>query len=286
MDKSSKKAFFAVIVAAAVNIGLFFIKLYIGLSSNSVAIYADSLNNLLDSGVCIAAVIGLAMLNKKRTDIYPFGMGKAENLIEFIISVAIIFSGAYFGYTSFERIMYPMPIWFSTQYAVIIAATAVIKLLLAVFLKTAQKRNTGGIIKGIAADSLMDFFITLCSLISFTLASRIGYSVDGVAGIIISITMTVQGIKSAIQSCSAIIGKNETELCQEAKKLLESHSKVLKVFFVSCHKYGQNKVFTAEIESDCATSHEIKEMYDRLKLSFKNKLDAEIYISFGGSNEK
>lgn len=280
MSKTSKSS--ATIIAAAVNIGLFFTKLYIGLSSNSVAIYADSLNNLLDFGVCLTAVIGFTILTQKKSKNYPYGTGKSEDLIEFIISVAIIISGAYFGYASFERIMYPMPIWFSAQYAIIIAATALIKLLLAIYLKSVQKKNESGIIKGISADSMMDFFITLCSLISFTLANGIGYSVDGIAGIIISIIMTVQGIRSAIHAYSAIIGKNDAALCEKAKTIIESESFVSNVFSVNCHKYGSNKVFTAEIETDCETAQDIKKLTKRLEITFKNKLKAEIYISFGG----
>lgn len=283
MFKASKAGLYAVMIAAAINIVLFFVKLYIGLSTNSVAIYADSLNNLLDFGVCLAAVIGLAMLTRKKSRNYPFGTGKSEELIEFIISVAIIISGAYFGYTSFERIMYPMPVWFSVQYAVIIAATALIKLVLALYLKISQKKSGSGIIRGIASDSLMDFFITLCSLVSFTLANKIGYSVDGVAGIIISITMTVQGIKSAIHSCAAIIGKNENVICRKAESIIRAESLVSNVCSVGYHKYGQVKVFTAEIETDCETAQEIADSAGRLRSAFKNELDAEIYISFGGA---
>ncbi len=282
MIESPKKAFWAVIAAAAVNIGLFFIKLYIGLSSNSIAIYADSLNNLLDFGICLAAVIGLAILTRKKSESYPFGTGKAEDLIEFIISAAIIVSGIFFGYTSFERILYPMPVWFSVQYAVIIAATAIVKLFLAVLIKSVYKKNDGGIVKGIATDSLMDFFITLCCLVSFTVANSIGYSVDGIAGIIISIVMTVQGIKSAIHSCSAIIGKHESELCEKARCLIETNGHIINVNSVNCHKYGYNMVFTAEIEIDCKTVQETKSLVVKLKSSFENEMNAEIYISFGG----
>ena len=286
MTNSPQKAFSAVIVAAAANLVMFFAKLYIGLSSNSVAVYADSLNNLLDFGVCLTALIGVAMLFKKKSESYPFGMGKTENLIEFIISVAIIVSGACFGYASFERIMYPMPVWFSAQYAIIIAATAVIKLVLAIYLKSVQKKSGSGIIKGIAADSLMDFFITLCCFISIALSDRIGYSVDGIAGIIISIIITVQGIKSAISSCAELTGKNESDICEKAKMLLESENKVDKVHSVSCHKYGNHRVFTSKIDAECESVQEIRGLLKKLEVLFKNELEAEIYISFGGSDEK
>lgn len=208
-------------------------------------------------------------------------MGKAEDLIEFIISVAITVSGIYFGYVSIERIMYPMPVWFSAQYAIVIGITAIIKLGLALYLR--QSKNGGGIIRGIATDSLMDFFITLCSLVSFTLASSIGYSVDGVAGVIISAAMTVQGVRSLVRACASLTGKNDADICKKARCIIEKEPSVNKILSVNCHKYGQNKVFTANIETDCETAEEIKEMHKRLGKVFRNELDAEIYISFRGT---
>ena len=276
-----KKTYSYAAVAAAMNIGLFFTKLYIGLSSGSVAIYADSMNNLLDTGVCVAAIIGLVLISRKKSEEYPFGLGKTEDLIEFIISVAITVSGIYFGYVSVERIMYPMPVWFSVQYAVVIGVTAMIKLSLALFL--GRNKNGGGIIKGIATDSLMDFFITLCSLISFTLSSIIGYSADGVAGVIISITMTVQGIKALIASCTELTGKNDADICDKAKSIIEKESAVSKIISVSFHKYGQTGVFTANIETDCKTAEEIKDLTNRLGKVFESELNSKIYLSFGGA---
>lgn len=276
-----KKNYSYAAVASAVNIGLFFTKLYIGLSSDSVAIYADSMNNLLDAGVCVAAIIGLMLISRNKSEDYPFGLGKTENLIEFIISVAITVSGIYFGYVSVERIMYPMPVWFSVQYAVVIGVTAMIKLSLALFL--GRNKNGGGIIKGIATDSLMDFFITLCSLISFTLSSIIGYSADGVAGVIISITMTVQGIKALIASCTELTGKNDADICDKAKSIIEKESAVNKIISVTFHKYGQTGVFTANIETDCKTAEEIKDLSNRLGKVFESELNSKIYLSFGGA---
>lgn len=276
-----KKTYSYAVIAAAVNIGLFFTKLYIGLSSDSVAIYADSMNNLLDSGVCVAAIIGLMLISRQKSEDYPFGMGKAEDLVEFIISVAITVSGFYFGYVSFERIMYPMPVWFSVQYAVIIGVTAIIKLALALFLR--QNKNGGGIIRGIATDSLMDFFITLCSLVSFTLSSRIGYSADGVAGVIISIIMTVQGIKALTASCTALTGKNDADICNKAKNIIGKEPSVSKIISVNYHKYGQTGVFTANIETDCKTAEEINELSRELGEIFDSEFSSEIYLSFGGA---
>ena len=90
MKNTLRKRICVVAVGAAVNILLFFVKLYIGLSTNSVAIYADSLNSLTDFAVCIAVIIGFWLSASQKTEEYPFGKGRAEELTELLISAVIL----------------------------------------------------------------------------------------------------------------------------------------------------------------------------------------------------
>ena len=46
----------AAVFGICVNLCLFMVKLYVGISTNSISIYVDSLNNALDSVVCIIAL--------------------------------------------------------------------------------------------------------------------------------------------------------------------------------------------------------------------------------------
>ena len=118
----------AAVFGICVNLCLFMVKLYVGISTNSISIYVDSLNNALDSVVCIIALVGF-WLSVRTSPKYPFGLGRAEDLTGFITAVVIVGTGFGFGYVSLERTLYPAPVWFSVRYAVIIAVTAVVKLL-------------------------------------------------------------------------------------------------------------------------------------------------------------
>lgn len=51
----------------------------------------------------------------------------------------------------------------------IIAVTAVVKLLLGAYYKFKDRRHPSPVLKGLFTDSVLDFFITLSTLISFTL---------------------------------------------------------------------------------------------------------------------
>lgn len=275
--KTSKNRIFAVATGAAVNLLLFFVKLYIGLSVNSVAIYTDAVNSLADCAVCIAAAIGFYLISSKPRPKYPFGTGRTEDLLNLLISYVITITGFAFAYTSLERLMYPVPVWYSSLYAVIIAATAAVKLILVFFFKAVSKKYGSQTVRGIETDSLLDFFITLCTLVSFTLSDKVSFSLDGAAGIIISIILIVQGIKMTAFICKKIAGKRNDELCEKAKAFIKKNG--IECSDIQCHEYGDIKIFTADIKA---------EEKEALKLSqkFEREMNCRIYFKSGGKNEK
>lgn len=286
MSDIFKKRIIAVAAGSAVNLLLFFVKLYIGLSSNSIAIYADSLNSMADCAVCIAVIIGFCLSASKKTGDYPFGKGRAEELTELLISAVILVSGGAFAYISFERILYPVPVWYSSLYALIIAATAAVKLALSFFFAKASKKLGSDAIKGIAADSRLDFFITFCTFISFAFSSKTEISVDGITGVIISFVLIAEGIKSLRVAFERILGKRNSEICDNAKKVIESDFLVNCVEEIQYHSYGEKGIFTAEIKTDCVTAEEIEKLGRRLQQSVRENFDSEIYLIFGGRYEK
>lgn len=280
MNKT-KKIIAASCIGAAVNLILFFTKLYIGLSVNSVAIYADALNSALDCGVFLASagVYSFFLSGKKN---YPFGADKAEELLEFIISVVILIAGAGFAYASAERIMYPVPVWYSSLYAIIIAGTAAVKLLMVLFFKAYGKKTKSPVISGFTTDSTLDFFITLCTLLSFTLSQYLSFSADGIAGIIISIALIVQGVRSTVSAVRRLMGKRDNALCNRIKEILESEENVTEVCELECHSYGETKIFTAKIKTNCETAEEIYRLTEKIENKVSRENNSRIFIMFGG----
>lgn len=276
-DLNSKNKITAAVIGASVNLILFFVKLYIGLSTNSVAIYADALNSMADSAVCIIAVIGFCLISEKPSEKYPFGFGKAEELLDLIVSVVILVTGGVFAFVSLERLFYPVPVWYSELYAVIVAATAAVKLALALYFRSAAKKSQAGIIKGLGTDSLLDFFITLCTLVSFTLSAKADFSVDGFAGIIISILLLIEGIKMTVSAVKTLIGKNNSDECEKIKAAVESDSAVEAVHGVSCITFGEARVYTAEIGINCSSAKEVSDLVERLESAVERE-NIKLYL--------
>lgn len=273
MDKNKKIRLQITVVAAgcAVNFILFFVKLYTGLSTNSISIYADAINNGLDSLDCVAALAGISVLAVKVSERYPFGLGRAQNITDFIISLSVAFTGLYFGYVSLERLMYPVPVWYSVRYAVLIAATAAVKLALGIFYYVFSKRVPTYTIKALVTDSILDFFITLSTLVSFTLSEKVGYSVDGAAGIIIAVVLTVHGVKMVVETFTALLGRNDESRCREAEEILAEEA--INVQSIACHLYGDKAVFTAVPSEDITHTQQ-----SAATNKIKSRLGADIFF--------
>lgn len=274
---TSKNKIIAVTIGACVNLILFFVKLYIGLTTNSIAIYADAINSIADCAVCIIAVTGFCLIAAKPSSKYPFGFGKAEELLDLIVSVVILITGGAFAFMSLERLFYPVPVWYSELYAVIVAATAGIKLALALYFRSVSKKSQAKILKGLSTDSMLDFFVTLCTFVSFTLSAKTNFSVDGFAGIIISIMLLIEGIRMTVSAVETILGKNDSDECEKIRTIIESDSDVETAENISYFTFGETRIFTAEISLRSSSSGEVNNLFERLENAVERE-NTKLYL--------
>ena len=195
-----KPAIWAGITGCAVNFVLFLIKLYIGIASNALAIYCDSINNLGDTLACVIAIAGIALslkLNSKASD-------RAQSLADFVISIFITVCGLYFIFNGVDRILYPLPISYSARYTLIIVATIFVKIFLGVFFYFINKKMPSPIFKALLLDSFLDCFITLFAIMGMLL-NNLNLTVDGFFAVICGIAITVSAIKNIIKESKFLI---------------------------------------------------------------------------------
>lgn len=189
-------------VGAAVNFLLFLTKMYIGISSGSLSIYCDGINNLGDVLTCSAALAGFFFIAKLNDE----GKGRrAESLLSFVINLIICAAGVYFAYSGIERLLYPLPVSFSVKYAVIISAAVIVKILLAVIFIALNKKAPSNVLRALILDSMLDSAVGLVTLVSLFISIKINYAADGIFALIIGITITAFAVKSVIRESKFII---------------------------------------------------------------------------------
>lgn len=267
---STKKNIMLSVLTIFCNVVLFFIKLYVALVTGSICIYTDAVNNLADCFAGILAVFGFIVLAKNKNQKYPFGFGRVQELITFIMTCIIIVAGCIFLYSSVERFFYPTPVAFTAKYQYLLIATACVKILIAFFLHFANKKSNSKIVANMELDCILDFFISLITVMSFSVSAYSSLAVDGLAGIIISFIIIISGIKNLIPIVKRIIGRRDDEECDKAEKFIESYG--VSVYEIQCHSYGDKKIFTALVsENDKITD---------LSQCFNDKYGYELFINF------
>ena len=188
-----------------VNLLLFGVKLYVGLSSNSIAIYSDAVNNLFDGLSALVTAAALWSMLRKTDARSPGQLKKTEQLFSFLLSVVVTFTGFYFAYCSLERFMYPTPVWFTGLYLGALVATALVKLGLFFYLRKKTRTVPSPVLSALAADSLLDFFITLMTVATLLLSLTGTFSFDALFGLVISTVIVVSAVKSVLAAAAILV---------------------------------------------------------------------------------
>lgn len=239
--------------AFSINLFLFFVKLYIGLRTNSISIYSDAVNNMFDSLSGLLTLVSLSVI-MKNSDLSTGGtVLKSEQLFSFLMSLAVAFSGFYFAYTSLERLMYPTPVWYTYYYLGVLIATALVKLGLCFFYRAFSKKTGSPVVRVMAFDSILDFFITAVTVLTLYISGNGNFAFDAVFGIVISIIIIVSAIKLIISNAKGLINFVSSKDREAVDEILSAHN--IKPEAVSYHNVSDYT--EAYVKSDVLNENDI-----------------------------
>ena len=94
-------------VGIALNVILFGLKYFAGAVSGSIAIVADSFNNLSDAGSSVITLLGFRLAGKKPDPDHPYGHGRIEYISGLIVAALIILMGFELAKSSVQKIISP-----------------------------------------------------------------------------------------------------------------------------------------------------------------------------------
>lgn len=185
----------------AVNFALFLLKLYISISSNSLSIYCDAVNNLADTLSCIVALAGFIIVlkvNERKSK-------RVQALASFLIGIALTAVGFYFAYNGAERLMYPIPVSYSKKYAALVTVTIFVKIIMGIIYIFINKKQASPVFRTLILDSFLDSGITFTALLGFSLITKVNYAIDGVFAVIIGIAVAASALKTVIEQAKYLI---------------------------------------------------------------------------------
>lgn len=256
-------------VGIASNVVLFIIKILVGTFIGSVAIMADSFNNLSDSLSSIITLVGFKLGAKPADEEHPFGHGRMEYISGLIVSFVIMLIGFEFLRTSFFKVINPENISFSYATIFILLITVLIKVWQAFFNKKIGTLINSHSLIATATDSRNDVIVTSVTILSLIIFKFFNINLDGYFGIIVSIFLMYSGFTLARETLSPLLGEAvDNELAEKIKSIALSYEGIIGVHDILVHNYGPNKSIASlhvEVPSDVNInkSHEIIDLIEK-----------------------
>lgn len=270
------------------NLFLFALKLVAGLFSKSVAIIADSINNFSDMGSSIVTLIGFKMANAPADEEHPYGHERLEYIAGLIVAIIIMFVGGSLLFSSVDKIINyeynEVPKIIAYVSLGILGASILVKLWQSLFNKKIGKLIDSVALEATAQDSRNDVISTSVILIGniiILFTGDIGFSIDGILGILVSLFIIISGIKLIKETVNPLIGSSVSkEYVDEIVDFVKKNNFVLGVHDIMCHMYGPTKCFMtlhAEVDSE-DNIIEIHDAIDDIETKVRQEYGVELTI--------
>lgn len=259
----TKYSYLANILSLIVNVVLAVSKIVVGVLFSSVAILADGINNMTDSGTITVSLVGTKISNRPADSKHPYGHRRIEYVSSLVISVVAILIAVELLGSSIERIVSPQATEYSIVMIVVLAVSIVLKLLIGLYNYRIAKKINSLNLKATAMDSLNDSIVTVAVLISTAVGMYTGVVLDAYTGIIVAFVILYSGIMLAKETMSVLLGEMpEDNIVEDFINKVKSYDGVKGVHDIQIHNYGPNKYFIilhVEVDSkvDIMVSHEL-----------------------------
>ncbi|MCI9551976.1 MAG: cation transporter, partial [Acutalibacter sp.] len=256
-------------VGIATNLLLFAIKLAAGLLSHSVAIMADAINNLTDSGSSIIMLVGFKLAGKPADQEHPFGHARIEYLCGVIVSFIVLFLGLELGKSSVEKIFSPETAAFGPLTLSILVVSVAMKLWQCFFYCSVGKKIGSQALVATASDSRNDVVATLVVLLGAVVTAASGWHLDGWLGLAVAAFIVVSGVKLVIETANPLLGAApDQELVGRVYEKIRSYPGVIGIHDLTVHSYGEGRCFASvhcevPAEEDILVSHDLIDNIER-----------------------
>ena len=250
------------VVGILANVLLFGVKIAAAVLCSSVAIAADAVNNLADASSSVISLLGFRMAAKPADPEHPYGHARYEYLSGLLIAVLILLIGWEILSTGVGKILTPTPTVFSATACVILGASILVKLWLALFNSRLGKLIDSSSLTASAADSRNDVISTGAVLLCSVLSHFLHIQLDGWVGVAVAVFILYSGIGLVRETVDPLLGRApEPEMVSMILRRVQEYPGVLGTHDLMIHDYGPGRQF-ASIHVEMAAEVSILESHD------------------------
>ena len=280
-NERRKKIIGVSIIGIVANLLLGVLKAVLGLLSGSIALISDALNNITDSSSSLITIVGTKLAAKAPDKQHPFGHGRTEYLTSLLIGGIVFLTGFQSLINSVKAVFNKEDI--NTDITmVIIIATIAAKVLLGTFTENSGKKLNSTALIASGADAKNDAVVSVVTLISSILYMFAKISVDGIAGVIISVFILKTAYEVLSDTIKKLLGERvDGEIVRGIKDIVRNTEGVINCFDLILNDYGPD-FYTGSINVEIEDDRSIGEMYPILheaQTKIYNKYN--VFLVFG-----
>ena len=227
------------IIGILANVFLAAFKAVIGLTSNSIAIVMDAVNNLSDAASSVITIVGTKLAGREPDRKHPFGYGRIEYLSAMIISVLVLYAGITSLTESVKKIIQPDVPDYSAVALVIVGVGVVTKILLGRYVKgVGEKVHSDSLINS-GEDATLDSIISASTLVAAVIYLVFHISLEAWLGAMIALVIIKSGIEMLRDTLSKVLGERvDAELARDIKATVNSFPEISGAYDLIIHNYG------------------------------------------------
>lgn len=276
------------ITGIIINFFLSLTKIITGALTGAISVLSDGINNLSDAGSSIITLLGFKLSSKKPDKDHPFGHGRIEYFAGLVVSVLIAVVGVTLFTESLDKIIHftetesvDKKLFIIT--CVVLGVSILFKLWMALFYKYVGKKINSVAIGATSSDSLSDCISTAVVLICSVLTLYVkDFSIDGVAGIVVSVFIFITGVKSTFEIIGLLLGKApDPELVKDIATFVTNYDKnVVGVHDLMLHDYGPGRkilILHVEVPAD-GDIMKLHDLIDNIECSLEEKFNCQTTI--------
>lgn len=260
----------------AVNVLLVIFKTIVGLAAHSIAVVLDAVNNLSDALSSVITIVGTKLAGKAADRKHPYGHGRVEYIAASLIALLVLLAGLTSLKESVMKLIHPEQPQYKGVTLLVIVGALIAKVVLGKYYKQKGAALNSDSLRASGTDALFDAVISFATLVSAIISMTIGWNLEGILGIVISLFILRAGIEIMTDTVGHIIGiRAEDALTSQIKECICADPNVRGAYDLILHNYGPEKYFgTVHIEvDDSMTAREID--------ALSRNIVPQVYQKFG-----
>lgn len=246
-------------------------KAVVGVTTNSIAILLDGLNNLSDVLSSVITVIGAKLANRAPDRQHPLGHGRIEYISAMLVAAVILYAGVAALMESVKKIIHPQVAHYSFTSLAIIAIAVVVKLFLGYYVKKQGRQINSGALIASGADAFFDAVLSASVLACAIFYLICHISLEAYMGGIISLAIIRAGLNMLKDTLNDILGQRvDPAVSRGIKQILKEEPEVYGVYDLMINNYGPNKNY-ASVHIELPDTMDV-EAVDRLTRRIEEKV--------------